>query len=192
MLLLCRDEQDATRIATMPWQESDVLARVEQLASPEEIIPRGALGVRATATYSEGLCVWYSVAEVDIILSGLYLEAPGSQRRRQYYERRQSADDWCKAEGRVRSDPVEALERGSGPQVLSGRRVHGVERSRRPDHHLENGIRRSGASSGMCNGSILIACMFCGVVVTLCPPHLRSLYADPKGAPQLPVRAWSC
>ncbi|KAF1333565.1 Chloride channel, partial [Globisporangium splendens] len=43
VLLLCRDERALEKIATIPWRESELLSRIELLASPDEIIPQGAL-----------------------------------------------------------------------------------------------------------------------------------------------------
>uniref|UniRef100_K3WHL7 Uncharacterized protein n=1 Tax=Globisporangium ultimum (strain ATCC 200006 / CBS 805.95 / DAOM BR144) TaxID=431595 RepID=K3WHL7_GLOUD len=43
VLLLCRDEHALEKVATIPWRESELLTRIELLASPDEIIPQGAL-----------------------------------------------------------------------------------------------------------------------------------------------------
>lgn len=53
LLLLCREEDDVKRVATVPWRAADVLVHLEQLVSPDEIIPQGALGVRANVWVTE-------------------------------------------------------------------------------------------------------------------------------------------
>lgn len=55
LLLLCREEQELEKVAMIPWKVRDILARIEQLASPDEIIPRGALGVRQYSTQIDDL-----------------------------------------------------------------------------------------------------------------------------------------
>ncbi|GMF10710.1 unnamed protein product [Phytophthora lilii] len=48
-LLLCADAAEVARRASMPWQDDELQLRMEQLVSPDEIIPEGALRVRAPA-----------------------------------------------------------------------------------------------------------------------------------------------
>ncbi|KAG6615793.1 WD40 repeat-containing protein [Phytophthora cinnamomi] len=42
-LLLCRDADEMARRARVPWQDEELQRRLEQLVSPDEIIPEGAL-----------------------------------------------------------------------------------------------------------------------------------------------------
>ncbi|POM63739.1 Hypothetical protein PHPALM_20820 [Phytophthora palmivora] len=42
-LLLCRDADEMTQRASMPWQDEELQLRMEELVSPDEIIPEGAL-----------------------------------------------------------------------------------------------------------------------------------------------------
>jgi hypothetical protein len=46
VLLMCTEAEQVEQLAQMPWKEVDLLASIEQLVSPEEIIPEGALQVK--------------------------------------------------------------------------------------------------------------------------------------------------
>lgn len=46
ILLLCTESGQLEQLASIPWKEADLLAQIEQLVSPDEIIPEGALQVR--------------------------------------------------------------------------------------------------------------------------------------------------
>lgn len=46
VLLLCTEAKQVEQLAQMPWKEAELLASIERLVSPEEIIPEGALQVR--------------------------------------------------------------------------------------------------------------------------------------------------
>lgn len=46
VLLMCTEGEQVEQLAQMPWKEADLLASIEQLVSPEEVIPEGALQVK--------------------------------------------------------------------------------------------------------------------------------------------------